>query len=105
MEHFRMHRREIADSVKSVRTHEGELKDRAARFPSVAKSEQYKALNPAINELERMNQQWDKESAGRGYWNNATKVTADLDQLEKRINTALEKARSLNSKLDVGEIS
>ncbi len=104
MEHFRLHRREITDSVKSVRTHEGELKERATRFPSIARSEQYKAMNPAINELEKINQQWDKQAANRGYWNDTPKVTADLDQLEKRIMTALEKTRSLNSKLDVSEI-
>ena len=51
-----------------------------------------------------MNLQWDKQAANRAYWHDAPKVTSDLDQLEKRILTALEKARSLNTKLDVSEI-
>ena len=104
IEHYRMHRREINDSVKSVRTHEGELKERANRFPSLAKSEQYKSLSPAIAELERMSQQWDKQAAVRAYWNDVTRVTSDLDQLERRLLTAIEKTRSLNARLDVSEI-
>jgi len=104
LDHYKVHRREISDSVKSVRTHEGELRASAARFPSISKSEQYKALDPAIIELERVSQQWDKQSANRAYWTDAARVSSDLDQLEKRMMTALERTRNLNSKLDVSEI-
>ena len=104
LEHYRVHRREINDSVKSVRTHEGELKERANRFPTIARSEQYRALDPAIVELERMNQQWERQVGNRAYWSDTAKVNADIDQLEKRLMTALEKTRNLNSKLDVSEV-
>jgi hypothetical protein len=104
IEHYRMHRREINESVKSVRTHETELKERANRFPSVARSEQFKSLSPAVGELERMSQQWEKQAGAKNYWSDVSRVTADLEQLERRIMTALEKTRGLNARLDVSEI-
>jgi hypothetical protein len=104
VEHYREHRREIGDSVKSAKSHESEIRSRAVRFPSVATSEQYKSLSPALGELERLNQQWDKQATVRSYWNDPARVTSDLDQLERRLSTAIEKARSFNARLDVSEI-
>lgn len=104
LEHYKEHRREINDSVKAARNHEGRLKESATRFPTIARTEQFKALNPAITELERVSKQWEQQAAARNYWMDATRVSSDLDQLEKRLMMALEKTRSLNSKLDVSEI-
>ena len=104
VQHYRIHRQEIAESVRSVRSHGGEIRENASRFPSVARTEQYKSLDPAILELERLAQQWDKQAALGSYWNDYNRVSADLEQMERRLMTALEKARSLNARLEVSEI-
>ena len=102
---YRMHSREIKDALNTARAHEGDLKSRAGKFPSVARTEEYRQLSPALSDVERLSQQWEKQSSAPGYWRDATKVSSDLDQLEKRLNNALDKSRSFNSRMDISSVS
>ncbi len=104
MAQYKVHTREIQDALKSARTHEGQLKERAQKFPSVAQSEPYRQVAPAISDVERLSQQWEKQTASTGYWQNNVKVSSDLDQLEKRLTNALEKTRGFSSHIDVSQV-
>ena len=101
---YKMHTRELKDALKSARTHEGQLKTKASKFPSVVQSEQFRQLDPAILDAERLSQQWEKQAGVAGYWRDNMKVTSDLDQLERRLQNALDKTKSLNSRMEVSEV-
>jgi len=104
MDHYKFHTREMKDSLKNVKTHEAQLKSSASKFPNVAQSDQFRQMAPALNDVERLSSQWEKQSASQGYWRDASKVTSDLNQLERRLTTALEKTKSFNSHIDVSDI-
>ncbi len=104
MSQYKMHSREIKDALSQARKHESELKSRANKFPTVTQSDEYRQLSPAINDAERLNQQWEKQSQSSSYWRDNNKVTQDLDQLEKRLNNALDKSKSFSSRIDVASV-
>lgn len=104
MSQYKMHTRQIKDALSSARKHESELKTRANKFPNVAQSDEYRQLSPAINDAERLSQQWEKQSASSSYWRDNNKVSQDLDQLEKRLNNALDKTKSFSSRIDVASV-
>jgi len=104
MSQYKMHSREIKDALSQARKHESELKNRANKFPNVAQSDEYRQLSPAINDAERLSQQWEKQSASSSYWRDNNKVSQDLDQLEKRLNNALDKTKSFSSRIDVASV-
>jgi hypothetical protein len=104
MMQYKRHSREIKDALNQARKHESELKSRANKFPNVAQSDEYRQLSPAINDAERLSQQWEKQSASSSYWRDNNKVSQDLDQLEKRLNNALDKTKSFSSRIDVASV-
>jgi hypothetical protein len=101
---YKMHSREMKDALSQARKHESDLKNRATKFPNVAQSDEYRQLSPAINDAERLSQQWEKQSASSSYWRDNNKVSQDLDQLEKRLNNALDKTKSFSSRIDVASV-
>jgi hypothetical protein len=70
----------------------------------VAQTEEYRQVAPAMSNVERLSEQWEKQTTSTGYWRDNTRVTADLDQLERRLSQALDKTRGLSSRIDAGTV-
>ena len=104
MSQYKMHTRDIQGALNLARKHEGELKNRAGKFPNVAQSEEFRQLAPAISDAERLSTQWGKQTAASGYWRDNVRVTQDLDALEKRLTNALDKTKSFSTRFDVATV-
>ncbi|MEN9723224.1 MAG: hypothetical protein RJB38_1210 [Pseudomonadota bacterium] len=104
MTQYRAHTRDFQGALKTARSHEGDLKTRAGKFPKVAQTEEYRQVAPAMSNVERLSEQWEKQTTSTGYWRDNTRVTADLDQLERRLSQALDKTRGLSSRIDAGTV-
>jgi len=102
---YKMHALELKSALKDARNHEGDLKSRAGKFPSVARTEEFRQLAPAISEAERLNQQWEKQSASTGYWRDSSRANSDLEQLERRLSNALDKSKSFSLRMDIATVS
>ena len=101
MDHFKLQSRQINDELKIALTHDKALSGEAAKFPDVAKSNEYKAVAPAINEVQKLNLTWQGKVNSKSYWNNKDQAMTDLDSFETRLNEAIDKTKSLNSKLSI----
>jgi hypothetical protein len=97
VQHYKLLAREIQNNLKNVKTHEGELMGTVQSHPEIANTNDFKAVQPALNDLHNLNSTWQSKVSDNDYWKNIKAVTTDIDRLENQINTALDKVKSLNS--------
>ncbi|MBU6375110.1 MAG: hypothetical protein KGQ59_03870 [Bdellovibrionales bacterium] len=102
---YRVHSQEFKNALRTAGGHVGDLKSHAVKLPSVLRTEEYRKLAPAIADVERLSKQWAKQSSVSAYWRDAAKASADLEQLERRLNNALDKSKSLSLRLDIATVS
>lgn len=103
--HFKMFGKEINSDLKTADAHLNELNNSVQKYPSVASSDDYEKFNSSFNELKSMNASWQAKMGNSEYWNSKNVVLKDLDQYEKQLNQALDKAKDFNSnQLDVSSI-
>lgn len=98
LDHYKIHGRSINENLMAVRTHEGHLQSNVSRFQKVAQSDEFKNLDPAINNVERLNRDWQGKINQKNYWKNRNQVLSDLDTLERRLMAAIDKTKDFNSK-------
>jgi hypothetical protein len=97
--------REVNLDVKKAMEHNTQLESSARNHPSFVKSEDIRGVGAALSDVQRINSTWQSKASSEGYWKNREQARTDLDNLERRLNTAIDKARSFNSdKLDLSTI-
>lgn len=104
IDHYKLHSKDISKDMSTVATHDGHLKSEVSKFPSVAKMDEYKAIGPAIDEAQKINQSFQQKSSNVDYWKNKNEALSDLDRLENQLNNALKKTKSFSSKLDISSV-
>lgn len=101
MKHARIYNKEIGDTVKQATTHAGELQAFIKNYPDLAKSEEFKQLNTAMDDLRTTYQSWNTQASNQSYWNNKEKVVTDLEAFNKRLSSAIDKSKGFNSELNI----
>lgn len=101
IEHFKMFGNEINSDLGMAKEHQSHLKASVGSFPEIARSDEYKNVNSAFSELSSLNSSWQAKIKSSEYWKNPKVAMTDLEQLEKRLNQAIDNAKSLNSELDI----
>ncbi|MEK6705677.1 MAG: hypothetical protein AABZ06_07800 [Bdellovibrionota bacterium] len=103
--HFKTYGKEINSDMNMAMTHEGELSKTIKQFPELARSDEFKILKPTLNDARKVNQDFQSKISRSDYWDNKRQVLLDLDMLEKRLMSALDKAKSFNAdRLDITAI-
>lgn len=103
--HYKMLGHDFNKDIKTIQVHENELRGSVEKHPRVANSSDFKSVVPSINDLSRMNQEWQAKMSDQTYWKDAKVVKNDIDRMENQINTALDHTKTFNSKqLDVSNV-
>ena len=103
--HFKTYGKEINSDMNMAMTHEGELSKSIQQFPEIAKSDEFRMLKPTLNDARKVSQDFQSKISRSDYWDNKKQVLLDLDMLEKRLMSALDKAKSFNAdRLDITAI-
>ena len=95
--HMKLHTKEINDDLKTSLAHHKELQGAVKNFPAVANSKDYKVANTALSDVDSVNKAWQLKTTQTDYWKNQNQVKADLDMFEGRLNSALDRTKSLNA--------
>ncbi|MCM2279924.1 MAG: hypothetical protein NDJ89_17760 [Oligoflexia bacterium] len=97
IDHFRMFSKEINNDLKMAKIHQDELQGEAGRFPEVARSDDLKSSAAAVADINTFNTKWQAKAGTSAYWSNKAQAMNDLDQLDRQLSRAVDKAASFNS--------
>jgi hypothetical protein len=97
--------KDINMDVKKAMDHNSRLESSARNHPNFVKGEDIRGVGAALSDVQRLNSTWQSKAGNDSYWRNKEQAKTDLDTLERRLNTAIDKARSFNSdKLELSTI-
>jgi hypothetical protein len=99
LSHIRGFQNQIKNNLALATTHHKELKAGLMKYPSLANKDQTQELDKAISNLK-----WSFPANAQttGYWVNREQAKSDVNQFEKQLKTAIDKANAFNSQgLDI----
>jgi hypothetical protein len=100
--HYKFHGVEIQKDLKMAQSQEQQLKGVVRQFPAIANSKDFREFENSFTQLWDLNQTWQSKLSDAGYWKNRSQVNSDIENLQKQINTTIEKNKTFNqSELDI----
>jgi hypothetical protein len=98
---FQSHVKELRNDLSLAQNHEKELKSNLSKFPQLRNQDDYKNLSTSLQAVNDQLKGWQDKVSSKTYWQNQEQARTDLDGLEQRLNTAIDRTRSFNSSMDV----
>jgi hypothetical protein len=89
--------RDMKNELNVARVHERQLTNEIRNYPDLAKSDEYRSVNPALQDLQKSLNTWESKASSPKYWQNQEQARADVDNIEKQLNDALSKVKSFSS--------
>jgi hypothetical protein len=100
--HIKKHELEMKSDLRTAFTHQFELQSGIKKYPQIAQSDNFKSTDMALSDVKKASQSWMSKSSNAEYWKNKSQAKSDLDQLEKKINSAIDQTNDFNkSQLDI----
>ncbi len=97
--------RKISGQVAKVAKMYTALETQVTKYPSIASSSDYKSFTTAFNDVKTLNRTWQAQASNSAYWLNTKQAMNDLDELQKRLENAFDKAKGFgSSQLDVSSV-
>jgi flagellar biosynthesis chaperone FliJ len=98
---FQMHVKELKDDLSLAQSQEKELRTNISKVPSLKNQDSYKNLGTSLQAVNDQLKTWSDKAQSKTYWQNHEQARTDLNGLEERLNTAIDRAKSFNSSMDV----
>lgn len=89
--------RQMRNDVNVARVHEKQLTNEIRKYPELAKSDEFRSVTPALHELQMNLNNWESKASSPKYWQNQEQARADVDNLEKQLNDAMNKVKNFSS--------
>ena len=90
-------RTELGVEIKAASRRQQEMKNLAELHPGFVAKEELLGATQNVNELTAADGLWQARAGAPGYWKNVHEARKDLENLEKKLNAALESARSFDN--------
>lgn len=97
VKHLQMISKQMTEDLEMAKVHQGELQSGVKKFPEIASSQDYRNVNMAVTEVDKLSSTFQGKTGSSEYWRNHRQVMNDLDNLERRLDKAIDETKSFSS--------
>jgi len=102
IQHVAIYQNDLQHELDQANTHDQELRGTIQGFPALSKSSEFKDMEASLRDLKNIEQKVLSKLTQKNYLLNKSQIIDDLDQLGKKLDVAINKFDSFNTKkLDI----